>query len=210
MPKLDRIPFFDPRSRQYPIRTLVPQQRRGYTWSVPVELDQGEEGACVGFGSMTEVAARPWPDSSITDADGFMCYRLAQQIDRKEGRNYPEGATVLAGMKALQRLGRIGEYRWAFGESDLALAVGYKGPAVLGTWWWTGMDEPDEDGYLRPTGQRRGGHCYCINSYSLSKDRYGVWNSWGTGFYGWIHREDMVLLLQDEGEAAIPVRRYHA
>lgn len=215
----NRIPHLDPRNRAYGLRqTLIDsgaasKPRRSFTWSVGVQLDQGEEGACVGFGWAAEAAARPIAIPAVTNDIAFGFYQAARAVDREEGRNFSSGATVHAGAVALCRAGYLKEFRWALGpgarraENDLALAVGYKGPAVLGTVWTEDMDEPDEQGYLRPTGAERGGHCFLVPTYSIKRDGYGVWNSWGTGFYGWIHREDMVTLLDWEGEACVPVVR---
>lgn len=206
--KFDRIPEFDPKSLEFPIRTLVANKsRRSYTWSVPVKLDQGSEGACVGFGWTHERAARPKEHPEMTNADAFAIYHRAQQLDEWPGENY-EGTSVLAGAKVAIEKGWISEYRWALGpgaaaaENDLALAVGYKGPAVMGTYWYNDMFEPDANGYLRPTGGIAGGHCYLVHGYSLTKG-YKVWNSWGTGFYGYISPPDMITLLQNDGEACI-------
>jgi hypothetical protein len=208
----DRLPEFDPRSLEYPIRTLVAaKERRSYTWRVPVALDQGAEGACVGFGWAHELAARPKEDPTITNAHARSIYLRAQQLDAWPGENY-EGSSVIAGAKAVMELGRLREYRWALGpgaaaaENDLALAIGYKGPAVMGTYWYEGMMRPDVSGYLRPTGKLVGGHCYLVYGYNLRLG-YKVWNSWGTGFYGLISQDDMITLLSNEGEACIPVLR---
>ena len=65
--RLDRIKFFDDRSRGFPIRALVgPKELRSYTWRCDIFLDQGNEGACVGFGVSYELAARP---SEVPDMD---------------------------------------------------------------------------------------------------------------------------------------------
>ena len=57
----DRLVQFDERSRAFPIRALIDADAkpRSYTWQCPVWLDQGTEGACVGFGVSHEAAARP-------------------------------------------------------------------------------------------------------------------------------------------------------
>lgn len=208
----NRIPDFDPKSLEFPIRTLVTNKaRRSYTWRVPVALDQGAEGACVGFGWAHELAARPKEDPTITNDDAFHIYHRAQELDEWPGESY-QGTSVLAGAKTVMELGKIKEYRWALGpgaaaaENDLALAVGYKGPAVLGTFWYEGMMEQDEAGYLHPTGNILGGHCYLVYGYNL-KTGYKVWNSWGTGHYGNISPADMITLLANSGEACIPVLR---
>lgn len=208
----DRLPEFDVKSLSYPIRALVANKpRRSYTWSVPVKLDQGPIGACTGFGWAHEIAARPKPDATITNEYALSIYYRAQQLDEYPGEDY-EGSSVLGGAKAVMELGKLREYRWALGpgaeaaENDLALAVGYKGPAVMGTNWYEGMMEPDVDGYLRPTGNIVGGHCYLVHGYNI-KWGYKVWNSWGTGFYGYITPADMITILSNEGEACIPTLR---
>lgn len=213
MPKFDRLVEFDERSREYPIRTLVTgKARRSYTWSVPVALDQGQEGACVGFGWAHELAARPKVVEGVTNALGFSIYHRAQQLDVWPGEDY-EGTSVLAGAKTVMELGYLKEYRWALGpgaaaaENDLALAVGYKGPAVMGTNWYEGMMTPDANGFLHPTGAVLGGHCYIVYSYSIKRNSYSVWNSWGTGHYGYISPADMITLLDADGEGCIPVIR---
>jgi len=208
----DRVPEFDPKSLAFPIRTLVASKaRRSYTWSVPVALDQGREGACVGFGWAHELAARPVQVPNITNDRALAIYRRAKQLDAWDGENY-DGTSVIAGAKAVMELGYLKEYRWALGpgataaENDLALAVGYKGPAIMGTNWYDGMFTPDEKGYLRPTGSVAGGHCYLVYGYNLQMG-YKVWNSWGTGHYGYISQADMVTLLSQDGEACIPTIR---
>lgn len=206
MPKFDRLIEFDERSREFPIRTLVEgKPRRSYTWRVNVALDQGNEGACVGFGWAHELSARPAVHIQ-TNENAFAIYYNARQVDAWPGENY-EGTSVIAGAKIVQTWGFMDEYRWAFSESDLALAVGYKGPAVIGSYWYEGMDTPDADGFLHPTGNIRGGHCYLAHQYSIKRNAYGIWNSWGTGFYGYIHRDDMASILANDGEACIPVKR---
>ena len=58
--RLDRVPQFDERSRQYPIRTILRVQRpRSFTWPCAVFLDQGQEGACTGFSTAHEIGAAP-------------------------------------------------------------------------------------------------------------------------------------------------------
>lgn len=207
---LGRLPQFDPRSRAFPIRTLLPERpRRSYTWRVGVNLDQDDQGACVGFGWAHELAARPVVVAGITDADGFAIYREAQKLDAWPGEDY-EGTSVLAGALAVRARGNISEFRWAFGEPDLALTVGYHGPVVIGVNWWTGMFWPDAGGYLNPVGQVEGGHCVLVCGYSVKRDAYRIHNSWGAswamGGEALIRRGDMVSLLADGGEGCVPVR----
>ena len=210
MPVLDRLIEFDERSRQFPVRTLVADKpRRSYTWRVGVSLDQGNEGACVGFGWAHELSARPAVRPQ-TNEDAFRIYHEAQRVDAWPGEDY-EGTSVIAGAKIVKSLGFMDEYRWAFGEHDLALAVGYKGPAVLGTYWYSGMDNPVVDSagrrWVKPTGSIRGGHCYIVHGYSVPLNAYKAWNSWGAPSEFWISSNDMSVLLANQGEACIPILR---
>ncbi|HEU4542995.1 MAG TPA: C1 family peptidase [Jiangellaceae bacterium] len=207
---LGRLPQPDARNLNYPIRTLLPtRQPRSYTWRVGVNLDQGSEGACVGFGWAHELAARPVVVAEVSNQLGFDLYREARRLDQWSGEDY-EGTSVIAGAKTCLRRGHMSEYRWAFTEPDLALAVGYKGPVVLGLNWYSGMFWPDYDGFLQPTGRLEGGHCILAYSINVKRGFYRLWNSWG---HGWgdlgtakITRDDMAGLLAEEGDACIPIR----
>lgn len=211
-PRLDRVVEFDERSRSYPVTAVIEATKpRSYTWRPDaVVLDQGREGACVGFSIAQELAARPAVVKGVTSQVAQRIYRRAQQIDEWPGEAY-EGTSVLAGMKAAVEQGYFEGYRWAFGEADLALAVGYKGPAVIGVPWYTGMFDTDADGYLHPTGQLAGGHAILVYGIDLKRGRYKLRNSWGAdwGMDGnaYLSRQDMALLLSRQGEAVIPVGR---
>lgn len=211
MPVLDRLIEFDERSRNYPIRTLVADKpRRSYTWQVGVSLDQGNEGACVGFGWAHELAARPKVHPLMTNESARMLYHEAQQLDAWPGDSY-EGTSVIAGAKAVMSHGWLHEYRWAFSENDLALAVGYRGPVVLGVNWYSGMDDLQADSAGRlwapVTGFVRGGHCFITHGYSVPLNAYKCWNSWGAPSEFYITASDMARLLADQGEACVPTKR---
>jgi hypothetical protein len=213
-PRLGRIPEFDKRSLEYPIRALVLAEQaskpRSYTWRVNKWLDQGMEGACVGFSWTHELAARPMVVSDVDNLYARGIYKEAQKVDEWPGEDY-EGTSVLAGAKVVQKLGHMEEYRWAFGLNDLILAVGYKGPAVLGINWYEPMFSPDEKGFIHVDGGLAGGHailCYRVN---VKQKFFGLWNSWGDswGLNGacLVSFDDMERLLSEDGEACIPVHR---
>lgn len=207
----DRLPEFDPKSRLFPIRSLVAGNPiRGYTWRCDANLNQGREGACVGFSWAHELAARPVPVRGLTNDKARSIYFEAQRVDEWEGETY-EGTSVLAGAKVLQRQGLIGEYRWAFGLTDLLLALGYKGPAVLGLNWHEGMFEPDNNGFIHPTGQVLGGHAIMANAVSKTGRYVRLHNSWGPDWgqngSAKISWDDLDILLREQGEACIPTGR---
>jgi hypothetical protein len=215
-PKLDRRVSFDERSRSYPIRALLAPEQiakpRGYTWRVYTHLDQGQEGACVGFAWAQELAARPAVVAGVTNEVAEALYRQARYLDEWPGEDY-DGTSVIAGAKAVTGNGYMPEYRWAFGLQDLILAIGYKGPAVLGINWYTGMFDPDSDGLLHVTGQIEGGHAILADSVNVKKRLIGLWNSWGpdwspiNGAQAYVGFDDMQRLLDEQGEACVPVQR---
>src|SRR5690242_15194146 len=91
---LDWIPRFDPESLNYKIATqtkaagIPVRAPRNKRWTRGAWLDQGQEGACVGFSFATLVAATPkaWPH--ITNATGESFYSLAQDNDEWPGKAY--------------------------------------------------------------------------------------------------------------------------
>lgn len=212
-----RIPDFDEKSRGFRVTAVIPPELplRSYTWSIEHFLDQGSEGACVGFAFAHELIARPFP----IWADAIKARQIywdAQHIDEWDGGAYPgaaffyEGTSVLAGAKILYQQKYYREYRWAFSEREVALALGYRGPVVLGINWYTGMVRPDVDGFIRPTGQIEGGHAILTPSLSLKGNFYWLHNSWGRswglGGRAKILRHDLARLLSEAGEACMPVR----
>jgi hypothetical protein len=209
--KFDRCIAFDERSRNYPIRKVVSKKPRSYTWSVGVWLDQGSEGACVGFSWAQELAARPVVCRDLTDSFARnRIYLEAQKIDEWPGEDY-EGTSVLAGAKIVANLGAMAEYRWAFGLEDLRLAVGHAGPAVLGINWYDGMFDTGPDGFIRPTGALAGGHAICCFGVNQKERYFKLHNSWGRSWgrdgVALVTFDDMERLLEEQGEACVPVKR---
>jgi len=219
--KLDRLPDFDERSKNFPIRELSgSKKQRSYTWRCNEQLDQGPDGACVGFGVAHELIARPAEVKGITDTYAKQnIYWEAQKIDPWDGGSYPgaspfyEGTSVLAGVKVVHKMGWIDSYRWAFGLEDLILGVGHNGPAVIGVGWHGNMFQPDSDGYIHASGGIYGGHCVLVNAVNVKKQRFTIHNSWGKswGMNGecYISFEDMGKLLADRGEAVFFLKRHN-
>lgn len=206
---LDWRPSHDDRSRKFPVSAILDTHiPRSYTWRCDVHMDQGREGACVGFGTAHEIAARP-KVHPVTEILARAIYTEAKKIDEWPGENY-DGTSVLAGMKIAQRMGFYGGYRWAFTLNDALTAISRHGPAVIGVWWHEGMVFPDKDGLIRPTGSKVGGHCILVKGVSVTKKLIRLHNSWGP-FWGaggdaYMSWDDFGALLDDDGECAIPVR----
>lgn len=224
-PVFDWTSRHDPRSRDYSIRAALPEQvkRKRKLWFVPRPvIDQGKEGACVGFGWTNELRGDPaqvtFKDPVATALD---IYRQAQFVDEFEGNNY-SGTSVLAGAKTVQTMGYISNYRWAFGIDDVIDALCTTGPVVLGIPWYNSMYWPSKSGMISVTGDIVGGHCILATGYHPAKrflaegwkntfEVIRLRNSWGP-YYGdkgdcWIRIEDLDLLLKGTGEACVPIGR---
>jgi len=210
-PRLDRVPRFDDKSRQYPIRTVAPARPRSYTWSLDAVLDQGREGACTGFATVHEALARPCRVPGLSTADALAVYGRAKELD-----DFPpgtEGSSVLAAVTAGCERGWYAEFRWAFGLDDLLVGLG-KGPAILGVNWYDSAYTPVEEGgdpYVRLAGPIAGGHAILARGLDVRRERVLLHNSWGKGWgrkgTAWISYADLDRLLREDGEACIPVVR---
>lgn len=226
------------------VRSVTEEVFQGDVYNLSVEGDESyvADGIgvhnCVEFAICHELLARPVAValSKITDIlDTKGIYWPAQRTDQWEGGSYPGanpfyvGTSVLAGMKVAQDLGFFSEYRWAFGVEELVMALGYKGPAVLGVAWYQGMfDAEPSTGWIRVTGHVRGGHAILAQGVKIlwkTPDAPRDWsnvdlhssyvtlhNSWGNGWgvngRARISLSDLNFLLKQRGECCIPVRRW--
>ena len=215
----------DPESRKYGIRPLLQQRnvnRVAKFWEEGIVLDQGSEGACVGFAWTGELLAEPespkkQPSFSYANSLARSFYHEAKKIDQWPGENY-EGTSVLAGAKIMQRMGFIGEYRWCFGIDDVRGAIISEGPVVIGIPWFDGMYDTLPGGLVKLGGKSTGGHAILLTGYS-PRMRFGDrsyevfrWrNSWGDdygiGGSGFIQAKDLEKLLSQGGEACVPMQR---
>ncbi len=217
----------DPRNKNYRIGAAPDDllQRSRYWVPGPV-LDQGREGACVGFGCTAEALASPVRvrfyakevASDLAPADPNQvareAYRRAQQIDEWEGEQY-SGTSVLAGMKVGRERGWWSGYRWALNMGELRAAL-EEGPVVIGVEWRSGMYRAP-GGILSVSGGVVGGHCILITGYTprhrtTKGSAYRLRNSWsedwGVNGSAYISADDLDgILFQAGGEASVPVGR---
>jgi hypothetical protein len=224
---LDWRPQFDERSKNYPIRAFFPAvQHKTFTlWKHGEILDQGSEGACVGFGwtaealsgpvhvDLEEVPAPKAPKEPNRFA--YYVYREAQKIDQWPGTDY-EGTSVIAGAKVMSRYGVIHQYRWAFGIHDVVGAIMSQGPVVLGINWYDGMYTAP-NGRLTVSGNHVGGHAILAIGYNPSSQVFrgqetiilqNSWGkSWGIDGIAEITVDDLSRLLKEGGEACVPLVR---
>jgi len=220
--RLDRLINFDERSRLFPVTASIPEDiPKSKTWACRTTLNQGREGACVGFGIAHELIASPAPASLAVVHGKYakeVIYWEAQRTDQWDGGSYPgavpryEGTSVLAGVKVIQKLGWIENYEWSFGLNELILGIGHKGPAVLGLNWHDTMYKPDTKGFIWPSkGRKMGGHCIMCRGVNIDKQYFTLRNSWGR-FWGksgdcYITFTEMEKLLDAGGEAVFFIGR---
>lgn len=235
MPKrtLDWKGRYDPKSLDYPATAVVPQKTlRNRHWECDTVLDQGQEGACVGFGWSAELASKP-KVVAVDNEFAKLLYHRAQQLDDWDGEDY-SGTSVLAGAKALMEHKNsagdplIGAYRWAFGVEQTLRVLSHHGPVVLGITWYDNMYDPDENNYIHANGEVVGGHCILLvgaefvltddsqpatidnidkdQSYVILHNSWG--NGWGDNGEAKLSVADLYVLLEDQdGEACIPMLR---
>ena len=223
--KLDWVSRHDPKSLDFPVREILPEtvKVRQKSWYVPKPvIDQGREGACVGFGWTNELRAEPVAvNLPLPEATALGIYHQAQKIDEYPGEDY-SGTSVLAGAKVVQSMGFLTGYRWAFGMQDVIDTLITQGPIVLGIPWYDSMYRTRPSGLMEVNGKVVGGHCILATGYYPKKRFFkeGITNtfevvrlrnSWGPTYGvngdGWIRVEDLAMLLKGEGEACIPQGR---
>lgn len=96
-PRLGRIPQWDERNKDYPVRMLLTAKApRSYTWRLPIHLNQGQTSACVGFSFAHELAARPVSVEGVSESAARSIYSSAKDLDEWPGSDY-EGSSVLGG-----------------------------------------------------------------------------------------------------------------
>jgi hypothetical protein len=219
-------PTFDERSKDFPIRATIAERprRRNKLWRTGQVLDQGREGACVGFGWTADALSTPVSvDLSRVKASvprdptafAHYIYQRAKVLDPWEGTDY-EGTSVLAGAKAMREAGLIKEFRWCFGIDDVIDAVLTKGPVVLGIYWYESMYDAPE-GIVSVSGKIVGGHCITAVGYKLAassttgEDCVILQNSWGPDWgkngLAEIRVSQLDELLKNTGEACVPSKR---
>ena len=158
-------------------------------WENPLRLDQGREGACVGFGWTGYLNSAPVTHNFDSNY-ALSLYHEITQRDEYPGdwRTGQSGTSVRSGAKDVRRRGFIQAYAFTYDAEDIALWILNQGPVVIGVPWLTGMDTPAPPGYFALVrGRLRGGHCVVVDQVSWygagdRRNRFGFANSWGTRY----------------------------
>jgi hypothetical protein len=219
-PKLDYVPRLVEANRPYRVIANEGLERTWKFWTPGYPtLDQGREGACVGFGCTGEAMASPnrvriagWKKGAEDMAMGV--YRAAKVIDEWEGVDY-EGTSVRAGMLVGRQRNWWTGFRWCFNMAELRTALQF-GPVVIGVEWREGSYEAP-GGIIDVSGPVVGGHCLLVTGYTprharLRVPAYRLRNSWserwGTNGNAYIDAAALEqILFKAGGEAAVPVGR---
>jgi hypothetical protein len=216
--RLGRFVAHDPRSRSFPRRATVDtstwrtKKIRIYDPRVNPNQCHGECTWCTQAMMFNAVGNRK-KGKILTMEDAHRGYSLATQIDPFAGSWPPDdtGSNGLAAAKAAQQLGLGGTYRWFFGGADEIVQHFMDDedpiPVSAGSWWYEGMFEQTDRGFIIPTGYRAGGHQYLLRGYIEPLDAIVGRCWWGPKFRDFlIKREHMNDLLMDDGDAHIQER----
>lgn len=222
---LDRIPEFDERSRNFQIRTLLDSVgiRSPLTkvWKTGPTLDQGSEGACVGFGHTHFLAAEPTPNTGLDNTFAIKLYKEAQKLDEWPGEDY-SGTSVLAGAKASQKLGYTNGYRWTGAGSgrvidDILDTISWVCPVIFGWNWARSMFNPRPSGLMEvDLTDIAGGHClagvgillnHILPGETKARDLVVCQNSWGPswgkGGLCYFDAADVERIMEMQGEGLV-------
>lgn len=168
-PRLDRIPQYDERSRNFQVRRLLEERRpdleaarrKPKAWRPgPSILNQRNYGACVWFSAATILNASPHrrnPPLTEDQARGY--YFETQRRDEFPGGEYPGaspvagGTSLLAGAKLAKELGFIDSFWWCGAGSQTAIDDVIDTQAAIGSvWfgvpWYDSMFNPKPGGAL--------------------------------------------------------------
>jgi hypothetical protein len=245
MSKLGRRtpPNFEHVSR-YPLMSLItdptsslyippyPRERSlGLPWWWK-QHDQGQEGACVGFGcsAMSSITNRM---QRYANTGQWMTYRYAnrwlyleaQLVDPWGDTPPEEGTSVEAAAKTLRNQGHrrvqsgkigpvmpehgISAYRWAQNHDEIRAALWANLAVAIGVNWYNAFFAPyqkDDELWIDipPGNQVAGGHCVCLYRMSDRRQAFRFMNSWGASYPPvWIGYDTMDRLINEYGEAVV-------
>jgi len=217
--RFDRKARFDKRSKDYDIGLrLAGREPVTKLWETNVIYDQ-EGGSCVAFAMAGEMSAEPVACGQISNEDVInKLYFPAQYIDDFPGGEYPdaypwqEGTDLLSVLGLAVKYGVADSYEWAFSMLDIQRGISFSGPAIVGTGCYSGMIEPDRNGYIHPTGRYVGGHAYILLGVNMEEQYFTLAMAWGPH---WCHNgrskisfKDFDKLRRQKGECAFLIGRH--
>jgi hypothetical protein len=193
--------------------------------------DQGQEGACVGFGQsimMSLINRKLY--------DGKWLYDQAQLVDEWDDTPPEEGTSLRAGFDILRTKGHRRVYagsskppevdegivdvnRWITSVDEARTAISEDMPVNLGLNWYNSFYRPDvkaasatKSEYVIAGDERAGnwgsiagGHDITIAGASDRRQAFALLNSWGEEYPWpvWLPYKAFARLMAEQGEAAI-------
>lgn len=204
----------DPRSLNY--RAPLEDEVKTVEWDMkgPI-LNQGTSNACVGMAFTHLLNTDLFEDRRIKikgDAGyldeqfAYQIYSKATEIDEFVGQMPAEdtGTSALALCKAAKASAYISEYQVAIGFEELKKAIQVQ-PVMIGMWWTTMMNQPENDGFIKPLGVELGGHETLMVGLNIEDEYITLLSSYGSS-YGNAGRVKMKFnyfseLLRNNGDA---------
>lgn len=171
-------------------------------------LDQGDYGTCVGNGFAQWGNTLPIDDRFV-EKDARAIYYEATILDGSPDDpdahgGGQQGSTVRSGAQAMVNRTRARTYAFTTQEDTIVSFLESSGPLVVGSDFTWDMENPDENGYVTPTGGVAGGHCYLLAGNLIDEGAFLFLNSWGAGWgqkgYFKMKYDDFMTLLEDQGE----------
>lgn len=171
--------------------------------------DQGNEGACVGFGLSMMMSILNEQQARATHIPPYVrkynalwLWNEAKKIDEWPDTNPGDdnGTSVRAGCDVLRNLGHVRylrriekpadiaegvkENRWATTIDEIRTSISEGIPVTLGIDWLSNFDTPKKKGLEYWIGEGdlgliRGGHAICCYGASDSRQAFLLKNSWG-------------------------------
>lgn len=207
----------DPQSWNYRVaRQDAPLASVAHQRRVSV-YDQGQIGDCVPHAGKGVLSTSPFRRRFTSEAGIIATYKELTRTDDVPGQYPPDdtGSDGLSFAKLAVKHRWCSYYQHCFGVTDVLHAI-QTVPLMVGTDWLDGMDRPDPDGRVHPTGSVRGGHEYECAEYEQrgatrndTEDRLWFWQSWGQwALHGrfYITVNDFAGLLERQGDATVLVR----
>lgn len=153
------------------------------SWKIGNVFDQGNSSHCVGYSWAQFLQTQPWSHEKKPGILPAEIYKKAQQVDEWPGEE-PDyfGTSVRAAASVLKELDLISSYVWGYSVEDAARFISETGPIVVGSRWYYGMSNPDQNGFARPVSSYEGGHAWLIYGVDCQWETFFGVNSWGTSF----------------------------
>lgn len=209
---LGRIESPDERDNAYLMSSLLPARlpwNKRRRWRIGPILDQGRTSSCVGQAWKQFLQTTPKP--TMDGPTAWDIYQWALHNDEFPGEQ-DNGTSIRAGARALmEHYQRLKSYVWAWNADDIVNWILRNGPVVIGIPWYEGMFNPDQNGYVLPSGRHAGGHAVLLNAADTTIETVEFPNSWsqrwGINGVGKMRFETLDRLIRERGEACVAIEK---